>query len=135
MIYLVLIPLFIQFSIFFNFSNANSHYSKLHQKYTATWEEFIFGKKKKKKKEENSQKQSKTKQNIVRKLGVRVLRNGRIVCGNIMADDSRETDSTSIDSAINELAERKNGKQNRANCTRLLDFKYIFLEILVSNRV
>lgn len=27
-----------------------------------------------------------------------------------MADDSRETDSTSIDSAINELAERKNGK-------------------------
>lgn len=30
--------------------------------------------------------------------------------GNTMADDSRETDSTSIDSAINELAERKNGK-------------------------
>lgn len=28
-----------------------------------------------------------------------------------MADDSRETDQQKIDSAINELAERKNGKQ------------------------
>lgn len=28
-----------------------------------------------------------------------------------MADDSRETDQQKIDSAINELAERKNGKR------------------------
>lgn len=29
-----------------------------------------------------------------------------------MADDSRDTDPQTIDSAINELAERKNGKRN-----------------------
>lgn len=48
-----------------------------------------------------------------------------------MADDSRETDSTSIDSAINELAERKNGKHNSV-CIRPLDSEDFFaLNLLV----
>lgn len=45
-----------------------------------------------------------------------------------MADDCRETDQQKIDSAINELAERKNGKRTAQYIALLMNYYYFSVD-------